>query len=126
MEQGLRICDGPERRAHLTQGLKTFDGFAQPLSRVLLRVAHLQHIRRRVERQRDCRLGGLVHAHVYLQSAPIIRAREALRHVLSASSVGGPLLMLPEGRRWVDTKDHAGRANPNLIAIVEGIGDARD
>ena len=34
--------------------------------------------------------------------------------------------MLPEGRRWVDTKDHASGANPNLIALVEGIGDVRD
>ena len=34
--------------------------------------------------------------------------------------------MLPEGRRWADPKDHAGGADPNLIAIVEGIGDARD
>ena len=36
-------------------------------------------------------------------------------------------MRLPEGGwQWVDTKDHAGGANPNLIAIVEGIGDARD
>src|SRR5262245_22260026 len=34
--------------------------------------------------------------------------------------------MLPGWRRWVDTTDHAGGANPNLSAIVEGIGDARD
>jgi hypothetical protein len=38
----------------------------------------------------------------------------------------GPILRLPEGRWCVDTKDHAGGANPNLIAIVEGIGDMRD
>jgi hypothetical protein len=63
---------------------------------------------------------------VCLQSAPIARAREALRHLLGESIVGYPAMMLPEGRRWGDTKDHAGGANPNLIAIVEGIGDARD
>jgi len=34
--------------------------------------------------------------------------------------------MLPEGWRLVNTKDHAGGANPNLIAIVEGIGDVRN
>ena len=33
-------------------------------------------------------------------------------------------MMLLEGRREVDMKDHAGGANPNLIAIVEGIGNA--
>ena len=34
--------------------------------------------------------------------------------------------MRPQGRRCVDTKDHTGGANANLIAIVEGIGDVRD
>jgi len=46
--------------------------------------------------------------------------------MLSVSIVGSPILMLPEGRRWVDTKDHASGANPNLIALVEGIGDVWD
>src|SRR5262249_5949259 len=54
------------------------------------------------------------------------RARETLCHGLGASIARGPILRLPEGRRCVDTKDHAGGADPNLIAIMEGIGDERD